>query len=268
MDIATIAGLASGTILIIFAILLGGKFMIFVDLTSILVVCGGTISAIFIMNPLNSVISTAKIVLNAFRTKPISAPEMVEKITDLTEKARKNGILTLEGEVIENKFLAKGIRFLVDGVDPSVIDTVMGLDIAFMKLRHKTGVKQMKAFALFAPAFGMIGTLIGLVQMLQTLDDPSSIGPAMAVALLTTFYGAVIANLLFVPLAEKLSIRSDEEALVMKVIMAGVLSLAAGEAPRMVQEKLETFLPPTQRKMEKVEQEAGDGAAKEPVKEG
>jgi len=250
MDIATIAGLVSGSIFILFAILLGGNLGIFVDATSILVVCGGTVSAIFIMNPLSSVIATAKIVLNAFTTKPLTAPETIETITDLTLKARKNGTLSLENEVIENKFLAKGIRYIVDGVDPAVIETLLGIDIANMKLRHKTGVKQMKAFATFAPAFGMIGTLIGLVQMLQTLDDPSSIGPAMAVALLTTFYGAVIANLVFSPLAEKLAIRSDEESLVMKIIMDGVLSLVAGDNPKIVQEKLETYLPPPLRKME------------------
>jgi chemotaxis protein MotA len=257
MDIATIIGIASGLILLTFAMVLGGSIGIFINTPSALVVCGGMVAAVFVMNPLNLIIDTFKIVINAFTTKPMTAPSIIELITDLTLKARKNGTLSLENEVIENKFLAKGIRYIVDGVDPGVIELLMGIDISHMKQRHKTGSKLLKSFGTFAPAFGMIGTLIGLVQMLQTLDDPSSIGPAMAVALLTTFYGAVMANLIFLPLSEKLSIRSDEESLVMKIIMDGVLSLVAGDNPKIVQEKLETYLPP---KLRKIEQEM---AAKE-----
>ncbi len=256
MDIATIIGLVSGFTLIFFAIVLGGKLIIFVNIPSLLVVVGGMLAAIFVMSPLSTVIASVKIALNAFRTKALAAPEIIAIITDLTLKARKNGTLSLENEVIENSFLAKGIRYVVDGVDPSVIETLMGIDIAYMKLRHKTGSKLFKAFGAYAPAFGMIGTLIGLVQMLQTLDDPSSIGPAMAVALLTTFYGAILANLIFNPLAEKLAIRSDEESLVMQIIMEGVISIVAGDNPKIVQEKLETYLPP---KVRKVEQELEKG---------
>ncbi|MFC1855747.1 motility protein A [Thermodesulfobacteriota bacterium] len=250
MDIATIIGIVSGTILIIFAIVLGGDFMIFINLPSALVVIGGMIAAVFVMSPLEHIINAFKVAINAFTTKPLTAPEIIVTITDLTLKARKNGTLSLENEVIENKFLSKGIRYIVDGVDPTIIELLMGIDIANMKLRHKTGSTLFKSFAAYGPAFGMIGTLIGLVQMLQTLDDPSSIGPAMAVALLTTFYGAVMANLIFTPISAKLSIRSDEESLVMKIIMDGVLSLVAGDNPKIVQEKLETYLPPKLRKME------------------
>ncbi len=251
MDIATIIGFISGMILIYGAIVLGGDFSIFINIPSLVVVVGGMIAAIFVMNPMSMVLGSFKIIMNAFTTKPLTPPEIIETITDLTLKARKNGTLSLENEVIDNGFLAKGIRYIVDGVDPDVIETLMSIDIAYMKQRHKTGSKLMKAFATFGPAFGMIGTLIGLVQMLQTLDDPASIGPAMAVALLTTFYGAVLANLVFSPIAEKLTIRSDEESLVMKIIMDGVLSLVAGDNPKIVQEKLETYLPPLERKVGK-----------------
>jgi chemotaxis protein MotA len=250
MDIGTIIGIVSGVILLFFAIVLGGDVGIFINIPSVLIVCGGMIAAVFVMNPLTTIISAFKIVINAFTTKPLTAPEIIEKITELTLKARKNGTLSLESEVVHNKFLGKGIRYVVDGVDPSIIEMLMNIDIAHMKQRHKIGSKLFKSFGTFAPAFGMIGTLIGLVQMLQTLDDPSSIGPAMAVALLTTFYGAVMANLIFIPISEKLSIRSDEETLVMRVIMEGVLSLVAGDNPKIVQEKLETYLPPKLRKIE------------------
>jgi chemotaxis protein MotA len=250
MDIATIIGIVFGIALIFFAIVLGGQLTIFINIPSALIVVGGMVSAVFVMNPLSTIVMAFKIVMNAFTTKAASAPEMIEKITDLTLKARKNGTLSLESEVMENKFLSKGIRYVVDGVDPSIIELLLNIDIAYMKQRHKTGYKLFKAFANYAPAFGMIGTLIGLVQMLQTLDDPSNIGPAMAVALITTFYGALMANLFFSPIAEKLSIRSDEEALVMKVILEGVLSIVAGDNPKIVQEKLETYLPPAMRKIE------------------
>lgn len=257
MDLATIIGLVSGLALLFFAIILGGKFSIFINIPSVLLVGGGMIAAVFVMSPLSMILQTAKIAINAFRTKVMSANEMIELITDLTLKARKNGTLSLENEKIDNPFLSKGIRYIVDGLDPAVIELLLNIDIAYTRDRHKVGVKHMKAFGTYAPAFGMIGTLIGLVQMLQTLSDPSSIGPAMAVALLTTFYGAVLANLIFTPLADKLSIRSDEEVLVMKIIKEGVLSLVAGDNPKIVQEKLETYLPPPQRKIEKEFQQKG-----------
>jgi len=169
---------------------------------------------------------------------------------DLSGKARKGGILALESSIKEvgDQYFAKGLQLVVDGIEINSVRNVLEKDIEYSSDRHRLGAEVFVTIGTFAPALGMIGTLIGLVQMLQNLEDPSQIGPSMAVALLTTFYGTLVANLIFLPIAGKLKTRSKEEMLVKELIMEGVISIASGENPRIMEQKLQSFIPPKSRK--------------------
>ncbi|MCD6534071.1 MAG: MotA/TolQ/ExbB proton channel family protein [Deltaproteobacteria bacterium] len=248
MDLATIIGIVSGIGLVIGAILMGSGLSAFIDAPSLLVVGGGSVAAMLIAFPLSTVIGSIKIALKAFFSPKESPDAVIEKIVDLAIKARKESIIALEKEEIEDPFLAKGIRLVVDGTAPNLVNSILRTEIGFMKQRHLSGQSVFKFLGGMAPAYGMIGTLIGLVQMLQSLDDPSSIGPAMAVALLTTFYGALLANIIALPIAEKLGGKSGDEVLMMEVTIQGVLAILEGDNPIIVRSKLEAFLSPSQRK--------------------
>ena len=253
MDIATIIGIVAGAGLIIAAILMGSGLGAFIDVPSVLVVIGGSVAAMLIAFPLDRVIGSIKIALKAFFSPKTSPEEIIEKVVGLAVKARKESIIALEKEEIDDPFLAKGIRLVVDGTAPSLVQAILKTEIGFMKQRHLSGQKVFKTLGALAPAFGMIGTLIGLVQMLQNLSDPGSIGPSMAVALLTTFYGAVLANLVAIPIAEKLGGKSAEEVLMMEVVIQGVLSILEGDNPIIVRSKLEAFLSPNLRQTQQEE---------------
>lgn len=248
MDLATIIGIVSGVGLVIGAILMGSGLGAFFDPPSLLVVGGGSVAAMLIAFPLGTVIGSIKIALKAFFSPKQSPDAVIERIVDLAIKARKESIIALEKEEIEDPFLAKGIRLVVDGTAPNLVSSILRTEIGFMKQRHTSGQSVFKFLGAMAPAYGMIGTLIGLVQMLQSLDDPSSIGPAMAVALLTTFYGALLANIIALPIAEKLGGKSGDEVLMMEVTIQGVLAILEGDNPIIVRSKLEAFLSPSQRK--------------------
>ncbi len=253
MDIGTIIGIVSGIGLIIASIMIGSGLGAFIDVPSVLVVIGGSTAAMLIAFPLNKVIGSIKIAMKAFFSPKQSPEEIIEKVVDLAVKARKESIIALEKEEIDDPFLAKGIRLVVDGTAPALVRSILKTEIGFMKQRHATGQKVFKTLGAMGPAFGMIGTLIGLVQMLQNLSDPGSIGPAMAVALLTTFYGAILANLIAIPIAEKLSGKSAEEVLMMEVVIEGVLSILEGDNPIIVRSKLEAFLSPKLRQPQEEE---------------
>ncbi len=248
MDIATILGIVSGFGLVIGAILMGSGLGAFIDPPSLLVVGGGSVAAMLIAFPLSTVIGSIKIALKAFFSPKQSPDAVIERIVDLAVKARKESIIALEKEEIDDPFLAKGVRLVVDGTAPNLVSSILRTEIGFMKQRHISGQSVFKFLGAMAPAYGMIGTLIGLVQMLQSLDDPSSIGPAMAVALLTTFYGALLANIIALPIAEKLGGKSGDEVLMMEVTIQGVLAILEGDNPIIVRSKLEAFLSPSQRK--------------------
>ncbi len=248
MDIATILGIVSGFGLVLGAIMMGSGLTPFIDPPSILVVVGGSVAAMLIAFPLSTVIGSIKIALKAFFSPKQSPDEVIEKIVELAVKARKESIIALEKEEIDDPFLAKGIRLVVDGTAPNLVNSILRTEIGFMKQRHQSGQAVFKFLGAMGPAYGMIGTLIGLVQMLQSLDDPSSIGPAMAVALLTTFYGALLANIIAIPISEKLAGKSGEEVLMMEVTIQGVLAILEGDNPIIVRSKLEAFLSPAQRK--------------------
>ncbi len=248
MDIGTIIGLLAGFGLVFGSILMGGNIKSFIDLPSVAIVIGGTMAVTFIMYPMGTVFSAVKVAMKAFFTKSMDPNQIISQITSLAEIARKDGLVALEKAATDNEFLKKGCILVADGNNSDLVRSVLEIEIDFMRARHSTGQGIFKSMGSMAPAFGMIGTLIGLVQMLQTLNDPSSIGPAMAVALLTTFYGAILANVVFIPIAKKLEERSKEESLYMEIILEGIVSIANGEHPTITKEKLLAFLAPAMRK--------------------
>lgn len=255
MDIATIIGVLTGVSLIAWSILLGGSLMTFVDIPSVMITVGGTIAATLINFPLKSVLTVVTVSKNSFFHKEQSPVDAITQIVQLAEKARREGILALENymEGVDSEFLKSGVRLAVDGIEADTVRNIMETELSYLEARHKNGQFILEMMANYGPAFGMIGTLIGLVQMLKTMDDPSTIGPGMAVALITTFYGALMANLLFLPMAGKLKIRSSQEIMVKELIIEGVMSIQSGDNPRIVEQKLKAFLEPKLRKTETME---------------
>jgi chemotaxis protein MotA len=248
MDIATPIGLIFGTILILGSILLGGSLVIFVNVPSVLVVVGGTLSTAFIRFGMGDVVNSSKVAMITLFAKLSNPQEIIQEIVNLANVARKNGLIVLEQQPINDPFLKKAIMYCVDGHEAEFIEEVLKKEVNLTVERHEVGRKVFQGMGDAAPAFGMIGTLIGLVQMLASMDDPASIGPAMAIALLTTMYGAILANLFFLPMADKLALRSQEEERNRRLIIEGVLGILKGINPRVMEEFLETFLPPRDRK--------------------
>lgn len=247
MDISTVAGLVLATIAIIGSILYGSPLSIFIDIPSVVVVIGGVIATTLIKWPMENVKALVAYYMKSVFSTPVDAKAMIEEIQKLAETARRESVFALEKVPVEDKFLKKAVTLAADNRPPEVITSILSLEIAAMEDRHSKGVDMLEGMGADGPAFGMIGTLIGLVQMLQNMSDPSSIGPAMAVALLTTFYGSVIANVFTIPVAAKLKQRSKLESTKMNIIVAGVLGIVAGENPRVIREKLDSFLPPSER---------------------
>ena len=247
MDIATIIGFVLGFGLIIFSILLDGELGAFINGPGLAIVVGGSFAAAMVAESMGSCINAIKVALNALFNRSPSVMNTIEVIVELSGIVRKDGILALENQEIQDAFLARGVRFAVDGVPPEEVQSLLRTEMVAMKQRHKRGQQLFKFMASTAPSMGMVGTLIGLVQMLQTLDDPSAIGPAMAVALLTTLYGAVLAFLVFGPVGTKLEHRSNEESENMVIVIEGMDSILKGENGRVVREKLEGFLSPGKR---------------------
>lgn len=249
MDIATVIGLVGAFGLIFGAIMMGGSIGMFINIPSLLIVVAGTGMALMIFFPMKDLLNTISVIKKTLFAEDREPSEFVKKLVELCQLARQNGILALDevSQEIKDPFLKKGLQMAVDGMDPEMLSSQMELEIEKLEERHKVGANIMTAGATIAPAMGLIGTLIGLVQMLQNMSDPSSIGPAMAVALLTTFYGAILANILFTPMGGKLKIRSQKEVLYNEVILSGVVSISKGENPRILESKILAMLPPKQR---------------------
>ncbi|MBC76444.1 MAG: motility protein A [Halobacteriovoraceae bacterium] len=248
MDIATIVGLVLAMAAIIGSILSGGTILAFIDTPSLLVVGGGVISAVFIKWPMDQIKTLVPVYMKSIFTTPTDPKGMIEEIQKLAETARRESVFALEKVPVEDTFLKKAVTLAADNRPPEVITSILQLEIDSMVERHKTGIAIMTEVGNDGPAFGMIGTLIGLVIMLQNLSGgPEELGKSMAVAILTTFYGAVLANVFALPIANKLKFRSESEALKMNIIIAGVLGIVAGENPRVIREKLDSFLPPGER---------------------
>ncbi len=249
MDFATIIGLISGFGLVLTAILIGGSPQIFVNVPAFLIVIGGTVASTLINYPLKDVLSVFATVKNAFVHNQPSPVEIITKLVRYATVARREGILALESEASDagDEFLQKSIQLAVDGTAPELIKDILTTEIAFMEDRHTKGQGILLSMGAMAPAFGMIGTLVGLVNMLATLSDPSKIGGAMAIALLTTLYGAMVANIACIPAAGKLKVYTASELLIKEIVIEGILSIQSGDNPRIVEQKLKAFIAPSLR---------------------
>lgn len=254
MDLATLLGIVGAIVIICVAILLGGDFGTFVNVPSLVVVVGGTWGATLARISLGQFFGSFKVGLKSLLHKSINAHQLIEEAVELANVARKEGILALEGREIAHPFLERGINLCIDGHAPEVVQKMLSKDINLALDRHANGIQMFKAIGDAAPAMGMIGTLIGLVQMLSNMSDPKAIGPAMAVALLTTLYGAIIANAVALPMADKLKKISKEEKLNKNLILESISSIQAGTNPRVVEQILMTFLPEGKRVIDKQEQ--------------
>lgn len=249
MDLGSIIGLIIAWVLVIWSIGMGGSFIAYLDYPSVLIVFGGGIGATLAAYPLQQLFKIGSAFTKVFKPTETNPLKSVEILVNLSEMARREGILALERSIndIEDDFLQTGIRLAVDGIEPELIKEILQTEIAFMEDRHKKSVAILDYMMMIFPAMGMIGTLIGLVAMLQNMSDPSSIGPSMAVAILTTLYGALIANLLALPAAKKLVARSSDEIQAREVVIEGIMAIQSGDNPRIVEQRLLAFLPPAMR---------------------
>jgi chemotaxis protein MotA len=250
VDLATLIGLVGGFLTVGAAIALGGAPAAFIDVPSIVIVCVGTMLVTLMKFSLGQFLGATKVAIKAFMSKLPSSQELIDKAVELANQARTNGLLALEEAEVPDEFFQKSINLLVDGHDPEVVKSVLNKDMNLTLSRHKDGQAIFKAIGDVAPAMGMIGTLIGLVQMLGSMDDPKKIGPAMAVALLTTLYGAVIANMVALPIANKLELRSAEERLAKSLIIDAVVAIQDGQNPRVIADMLKNYLPKSRRSTE------------------
>lgn len=250
LDIMTIAGILVGLGLLGGSLVLGGNPGLFWNVPSIMVTVGGSVAAILINFGFEEVKNVFGTVKQAFTTELMDPRELIQIFSELARKARREGLLALEDDVhrLNDPFFAKGIQLVVDAMDPQMIREVLETDMTFMAQRHEIGQRIFRTWGNLAPAFGMIGTLIGLVQMLAKLDKPEALGPSMALALITTFYGALMAYMFFIPLAGKLALRSEQEMLLKQMMLEGIIAIQSGVNPRILEERLHSFLPPKLRR--------------------
>lgn len=250
MDIATIGGFAGGMILLVISIIVSGNnLMLFVDAASFLIVIVGSLFAMLAANPLSRTLGMMKFMNNAFNLKIYNKDELIRQLVAFSESARKEGLLSLDDALndVEDDFMKSGMRLVVDGTDPDVIKKVLYTNLSQIQARHSKGIDFVNGWKSVAPAFGMIGTLLGLIGMMANLEDTASVGPNMAVALITTLYGSLFANLFLAPIQMKLEDRDAEETLVKEIMIEGILSIQSGDNPRILEQKLYTFLPPGER---------------------
>lgn len=250
MDLNTVIGASLAFLLILVAMAVGpGGVAIFVHVPSLMIVFGGTIAVTMMAFPIADLKPIFKVMLVTAFHKTTTPTQEIERIVSYANLARKEGLLALENKLqeVDDSFFSKGIQLVIDGFSAETVRDIMELEAEWQSQRHSTGKKIMDQMGAFAPAFGMIGTLVGLVQMLQDLSDPSSIGIGMATALLTTLYGAVAANMIFLPLAGKLEMRAKTEALMRALMIEGIVAIQSGEKPQLIKEKLKGFLAPSLR---------------------
>jgi len=251
MDIATLGGLGVGLVILVVVMILdgGSPAELFSVPQAILLIIGGAMAATTITMPLESVVKLPKYLGLAFKHKKENLPEIIELLSKMADKARREGLLALEEESkkIEEPFLRKGIMLVVDGTDPAQVRSILEHEITHMKERHAVGISFFVQAGGFAPTFGIIGTVMGLISVLKQLDDPSKLAKSIASAFLATLWGLLTSNLMWLPLGAKLSHRSEEEVVYREMLLEGILSLQAGENPRIIKEKLSTFLSPNER---------------------
>jgi len=247
VDLATLIGVLIAWALILGTIAMGSGALVFVNIPSLVIVLGGTLAVVMMRYSLGQFIGSIKVAMKAFLHKSESAEELILSVVELAGIARKEGLLALEGQEINNPVLASGIRMLVDGHEPGIVKQALSTEMNETVKRHRIGQDLFKSIGDAGPAMGMIGTLVGLVQMLSNMSDPKSIGPAMAVALLTTLYGAMLANMFALPVSDKLKLRSAEEQMNKNIIIQSVMGIQEGQNPKVLEELLNNYLPVSKR---------------------
>ena len=266
MDLASLLGMLICFLMIVFGMVYGkngidfGAIINFLDAQSAIITFGGAFCAIMMSNTMPDFIGGLKSITLIFKPPALNAPDIIKKIIDLSNVARKEGLLSLEEAAsdIDDAFLKKGILLIVDGTDPELVRGIMETELDNIDARHKKRIKYWQDVASMGPAWGMIGTLIGLINMLQNMSDAAAIGPSMAVALITTMYGSMLANWICTPTSTKLGVFNDMELQVKEIMIEGLLSIQAGENPRVIEEKLKSFLAPKDRG---VSEEGAEGGA-------
>ena len=251
MDLATLVGLVGALGIVLSAMLMGGSAGMYFDVPSVLIVFVGSIFVVLVKFNLGQFLGAIRVALKAFSFDQIKPQQLIDEVVQIADAARKGGLLSLEGRRCSNEFLGKGVQLLVDGHDAGMLRGLLSKDLHQSIERHEWGAKIFRSLGEVSPAMGMIGTLVGLVAMLGNMNDPKKIGPAMGVALLTTLYGAVLANMVALPIADKLALRRVEEGRVKSMIIDALLAIQAGQNPRVIRSMLKTYLPESKR---------GDGA--------
>jgi chemotaxis protein MotA len=257
IDLASVVGLILGAVAVIIGIATGATSpIIFVNLPSFLITVVGSIGALLVANPMTRVLDMMKLFGIIFQKQEHGELKLIQNLVSFSEKARRDGILALEDDLesVDDDFLRKGIQLVVDGTDPDIIKSVLNTELNKIRDRHDDGIKLFDTWGKLAPAFGMIGTLIGLIAMLTKIEDRSAIGSGMSTALITTLYGAFLANLIFIPVKNKLEDKDNEESLIKEIMIEGILSIQSGDNPRILEEKLLSYLPTDKR--EAIQQES------------
>ncbi|MEH6442953.1 MAG: flagellar motor protein PomA [Oceanospirillaceae bacterium] len=247
MDIATLVGLLGGFGIVIAAMASGGDVGVFVNTPSMLIVLGGSIFVVLMKFTLGQFLGIGKVLGKAFMFKSVKIEDIIAETVDMADAARKGGLLSLEDKKASVEFMNRGVQLLVDGHDPEVVKALLNKEKSLTTDRHTAAINLFSAIGDVGPAMGMIGTLVGLVQMLSNMSDPKSIGPAMAVALLTTLYGSMLATMVAIPIADKLTVRRDEEELSQALVIDGLLAIQAGQNPRVIEQMLRNYLPEGKR---------------------
>jgi len=272
-DILTPIGITLGFIMIALAILSSGGregFISFVDIAGIFIVIGGLIASMLITFKLEQIKLAGKVLKESMYKNDQQIPALVDLFKRLSERARREGLLALEMELddVDDPFIRKGVMLAVDGVEPEVVTDILNAEITAMEERHYKGRSLVEKAGEYAPSWGMIGTLIGLVLMLNTLDNPETLGPSMAVALLTTLYGTVLANLVFIPMTNKLEAKTEEEVFTKQIIIEGIIGIQSGQNPRILEEKLDAFVSDDEKmKLQEAEDKATSELTEEKVNE-
>ncbi|WP_026671646.1 flagellar motor protein MotP [Alkalihalobacterium bogoriense] len=264
-DSLTLVGIVLGFIVLMLAVLSNSGIsgvIYFIQVASILIVFGGTVAATLINFSWADVKTLPRVFKEAFNQNPQDIGDLINTFVELSGRARREGLLALEAgvEEVDDPFIKKGVLLAVDGIEPDVIKDIMMAEVLAMEERHRKGRAIVLKMGEYAPAWGMIGTLIGLVIMLQNLNDPSTLGPSMAIALLTTLYGTVLANLVFLPMAAKLENKTDQEVFIKQIVVEGVIGVQSGQNPKILEEKLSAFIPQSKKKAEEAEETMNAGA--------
>lgn len=268
MDLATLIGLILGILAIVIGFLLeGGHLTSLFEVTALLIVVGGTVGAVVISYPLNELKRLPVLVAAAFREPKLNTPGTIQYLVEMATVARREGVLALETRLDETEVdpvLREGLQLVIDGSDPELIKEMMEIELEFFEKQNETGVKIFETAGGFAPTMGIIGTVMGLVHVLGNLSDPDALGPAIAVAFIATLYGVATANIIYFPIANKLKYRNEQMVTAREMMMEGIMSIQAGENPKMLEKKLKAFLTPAEReKLRSVETQQGGVAYEE-----